>query len=426
MIRENTFKIYGNNLNPKIWKSDGTIKTEIREKLLEIADNFYKDLEFNFPYSDILLLGSNANYDWNEFSDIDLHILIDSKKLGINDKYIQPFLDGLKDKWNIKHKITLHDIPVEMYIQNIDDKNAALGIFSLLNNKWIKFPKKQKISFNKEKVKEDFKNITGIINHIINNNELEKGKKLEDKIWEIRKQGLGNRGEFSDGNILFKLLRSSGYIKKLIDFTNKSYDEKESLKEKIIGEGLNDPHIFKAIFMAGIPGAGKTEVSKYIKGGTGLKVVNIDIFNEWYLKNKKAIDFDKFDQLINSQLSTYIQGHLGLIIDKTSSDFDMTLKTKESLELFGYDTAMIFVTADLEIAKQRVINRQKENGREVDTDYIDKVHTALQKSIEKYTKIFKNNLFIIDNTENIDFGRLNKQVNKFINSPVKNPLSKIN
>jgi predicted nucleotidyltransferase len=75
-------RIYNNTLNPDLWNPDNTLKPEIRENLMKIAQDFYTDTKLTAPIEDIIMLGSSANYNWSPTSDIDLHVVIDLKKIG--------------------------------------------------------------------------------------------------------------------------------------------------------------------------------------------------------------------------------------------------------------------------------------------------------------------------------------------------------
>ena len=187
----------------------------------------------------------------------------------------------------------------------------------------------------------------------------------------------------------------------------------------MINEGPNDPNIFKIVFMAGTPGAGKSTVSKHIKAGTGLKMVNLDDLYE-YLKNRKKqdVDFGKVDKLLTNQINTYIDGRLGMIVDKTGQDYGVVSKMKKVFESLGYQTSMVFVNTPLEIAKKRVLKRSKEIGRDVDPDYIEKAYANLIQNLGKYQNDFGNNLIIVDNKTGIDVKALEKNVRKFLSEPI--------
>ena len=138
-------RIYNDTLNPNIWNADKSIKPEIRDALLKIAQDFYIESELPAPIEDVYILGSAANYNWGPSSDVDLHVLIDFTKISPDHDLVKKMVDSIKANWNKNHNVTIKGHRVELYIQDIKETNRALGVYSVLNNKWIKVP--QKLNF---------------------------------------------------------------------------------------------------------------------------------------------------------------------------------------------------------------------------------------------------------------------------------------
>ena len=142
--------------------------------------------------------------------------------------------------------------------------------------------------------------------------------------------------------------------------------------EQILSEGLYDPNIFKAFFLAGGPGSGKSFVTKNVFSGTGLKVVNSDIVLENTLK-KVGLSLSMPDEeeyfrnmirnkaktTVNSQLDLYVKGRLGLVIDATGRDYNVIHRQFGELQLLGYDCYMVFVNTSLEVALERNAQRER-------------------------------------------------------------------
>jgi len=188
--------------------------------------------------------------------------------------------------------------------------------------------------------------------------------------------------------------------------------------KNILLEGIRDPHIFKVVFMAGSPGAGKSTVADFIKGGTGLKTVNFDELYTYFKDRDGDVDFDKTDTVLNKKMNLYIDGRLGLIVDKTGQDYNSIKTLKTTLESIGYDSAMVFVNIPLHISKERVISRFKKTGRNVDPKYIEKSYKNLINNLGKYQSDFGKNMFIIDNESKFDEKLVHKRLTKFLNEPV--------
>lgn len=222
-------RIYNQNLNPDIWQSDTEIKSDIRIQLLKIANDFYKDTKLKIPVKDIVLLGSNANYNWTPTSDLDVHLLIDFKLLSMNPEDAKEYTNLLKYKWNTEHDIHIKTYNVEMYIQDISAKNAATGVYSLLNNKWINKPQLQNVVLDKELIKQKYYDLALAIKQSIKDQNLEYMKNILKDLYDLRQAGLDRAGEFSTENVVFKLLRNKNHIDNLKDAINKVYDKSVSV-----------------------------------------------------------------------------------------------------------------------------------------------------------------------------------------------------
>jgi len=178
---------------------------------------------------------------------------------------------------------------------------------------------------------------------------------------------------------------------------------------QILREGVYDPGIFKAFFLAGGPGSGKSFVTAGAFGGTGLKTVNSDAAFERGLKKgnlslKMPDEEEYFRNIVRAkakmttatQLDTYIQGRLGLIIDATGRDLNTINSQKSQLDLIGYDSYMIFVNTSLEVALERNKNRPRTIPEYIVTDSWNQV----QRNIGSFQRIFSpNRMLIVDNNK---------------------------
>ena len=216
-------RIYNSVLNPEIWTAE-VLKPEVVEKMLKIANSFYKDTELNVPIEDIYFLGSTAGYNWTPTSDIDLHILVDFSKIDPNKELVKKYVDGLKNKWNQEHDIHIGDHQVEVYIQDIKDVNRSQAVYSVLNNQWVKKPTYQDIQIDKETIKKKYNQYVDMINTAINQGDMDLMKNIIKRLYDMREAGLSSGGEYSVENLVFKLLRSTGYISKLRQNVKSVYD----------------------------------------------------------------------------------------------------------------------------------------------------------------------------------------------------------
>tara|TARA_B110000977_G_scaffold83086_1_gene111005 strand:- start:1385 stop:2080 length:696 start_codon:yes stop_codon:yes gene_type:complete len=213
------------------------------------------------------------------------------------------------------------------------------------------------------------------------------------------------------------------------------------LKEEIIEveEGVNDPAIFKAVFLAGGPGSGKS----FIVGKTGLqalgfKVVNSDdAFEKAMTKAGLETTPDNIFSVKGQELrgaakaltgvkqNMWLKGRLGLVIDGTGKDTDKLKKQAATLKKLGYDVAMIFVNTDLATAQARNLQRK----RTLPADEVEKYWTTVQKNIGAFQTYFgKQKFTVVDNSEGKDYVqetlRAYKEITKFTKNPPENSNAK--
>lgn len=217
----------------------------IHDRLLEIANHFIDTFGVDFFIHDVVLTGSLANYNWSEYSDIDLHILIDYNEFsdkgdqspGMKEIFKEFFI-AKKTIWNEKHSIKIKGYDVEVYVQDVDEPHISSGVYSILSNKWIIVPQKNNPKIDDRKILEKGMAYADQIDSLesrLENNEdiLSDLEKLLEKIKKTRQSGLDRYGEYSYENLTFKLLRRNGYIKKLIDLKKNFTDKKLSIDENI-------------------------------------------------------------------------------------------------------------------------------------------------------------------------------------------------
>jgi shikimate kinase len=202
---------------------------------------------------------------------------------------------------------------------------------------------------------------------------------------------------------------------------------------QFLEEGVNDPAIFKAIFLAGGPGSGKS----FIVGKTGLqalgyKVVNSDDAFENAMK-KAGMEMNpdnifspkgqelrgKAKRLTGTKEAIYLKGRLGLVVDGTGKDPDKIAEQAKKVKALGYDVAMIFVNTDLDTAIKRDAMRARTLGAPGVTEY----WKAVQRNIGKFQRMFgKPNFLVVDNSEGKNYQKETltayRDATKFTNKPV--------
>jgi len=200
-------------------------------------------------------------------------------------------------------------------------------------------------------------------------------------------------------------------------------------------EGVYDPNIFKAFFIAGGPGSGKSFVVRKTTGGLGMKIVNSDdIFEKLLDKEGLSLKMPKSEkeprdivrqrakELTAKKKANFIEGRLGLIIDGTGRDFEKIAKQARELQGLGYDTHMIFVNTSLDTALERNAKR----ARSVPEPIVVKSWKDVQSNIGKFSQFFRRNFIVVDNNDADEdvFGKVYKQVMHLAKAKVQNTLGK--
>jgi hypothetical protein len=224
------------HLNPEIWENAETddfdqikLQSDVRSALLNITKDFVDSFNIDtLEIDDIIIIGSLVNYNWSQYSDIDLHIVFDKDSLKSNENVVDELFDAKKQNYNDKRNITVKGYDVELYAQGIGDEKDSSGKYSVLYSKWEDAPDKENFNLDKKliinKVKDfdiELKNIEKMED---SDTKIAKIDKLKDKIKKYRQSGLKRGGEYSNENIVFKYLRRSGYMGRVNDIKNNTKD----------------------------------------------------------------------------------------------------------------------------------------------------------------------------------------------------------
>jgi hypothetical protein len=214
-------------LNPKIW-ADGEIKPEVHEKLMDIARVFKEFIGIEITVVDVTVTGSNANYTWTDYSDLDLHLIVP----GIPTDAERELYTAKKALWAEQHNITIKGLPVECYVQGREEEHHSTGVYSIAKNQWVIEPKKIKPKIDDAAVTAKKDSIIHDIESALLSKDLEKLRSVKEKITKMRRAGLERAGEWSTENLVFKVLRNLGFIDKITEMIRELEDEQLSLEQQ--------------------------------------------------------------------------------------------------------------------------------------------------------------------------------------------------
>ena len=222
-------------LNPKLFDQNDKLKPDVRQKMLEIVDEFLDNVQSMTDITlnpiDIYLLGSNASYNYTKYSDADVHIVINFDTIDDNTGLVQALMNLQKADFNSSYDISIHGIDVELYVEDVRSSTMSNGIYSIKNDDWVKKP--QPITDVPEiDIEDDLDEWKDKINDVLSSNDIQKISDTIDELYILRKNSLlvdGN--EYGKGNQLFKELRSAGLLDKLKNSLNDLLSNRLSLEE---------------------------------------------------------------------------------------------------------------------------------------------------------------------------------------------------
>lgn len=221
------YRIYNTQLNPAIW-SGLVLNKEIKDKLIQVANDFYKDTKLTAPLVDILFVGSLSNYNWSNHSDFDIHLVINFKNINSDTEMVEKYVNQLKSAWNKDHDIHINGYNVEVFIQDVNKQNRSSGVYSLLSGNWISKPKYENFSVDNNLIQNKYVDVVYKINSAIKESNLELLKTTLKDVYDMRQAGLDRGGELSTENLVFKILRSRGHLEKIKNAITSTYDRQIS------------------------------------------------------------------------------------------------------------------------------------------------------------------------------------------------------
>lgn len=233
------------HLSPKIW--DGMkMRKNVRLRLLDIADDFWEFCDLQWvDVKGVIVTGSICNFNWSKYSDIDLHVVVDFSEISDRSEFVQEYFNTKKNVWNEEHEdLRIHGYQVELYVEDVSANTESNGIFDIEANAWKKKPNPsdvRDIGLGKYEIKEKSARLMTKIDNFSDlykatNNKVKLAnlnKKVDsflNDIKEMRGFGLKRGGENDPLNIVYKVLRRSGYLDKLYDIFNDIYNKVKSIK----------------------------------------------------------------------------------------------------------------------------------------------------------------------------------------------------
>jgi len=225
---------FHDELNPLLFDENNKLKPNIKKQLDTITDDFIEFMGLpDLAVEDVIITGSNVAFTYTPHSDIDLHLLVDFAELPESDVYKELF-NAKKSLYNDTYDITIRGIPVELYVQDTAQDHTSLGEYSLMKDKFTRFPTKQRANLDEISAEHKFERLEELCLKGLQSKNIEQVNHVLDIIKRYRKAGLDKKGEFGPENLAFKAIRSKGYFQALFDLRNKLRGEQLSIEEEML------------------------------------------------------------------------------------------------------------------------------------------------------------------------------------------------
>lgn len=311
-----------NELNPKLFDKN-ILKPEVRDKVEDIVNEFLKilnDEEIALKVKDVILAGSNASFNYTDQSDVDVHIVADTQIFDENAELYQKLYNAYRRIFENKYDINFYGIPVELYVESAENPVVSNGVYSIMNNHWVKFPEITKIpDIDQKEIDAIVKPWEEKYKTVVTETEKspEKGEEMINNflnsLYEMRHLGIKEGGEFSPWNLAFKSLRSKGYLEKLRELKVQIINDRLSLEENRLTESLSRYERNKASSL----------IEKLIN-----KRPSISIEGDFKLENIKLSDLKETFTKLKTQ--PYVEWFVKTDIDITKPEPTCNIKGKIS------------------------------------------------------------------------------------------------
>lgn len=301
------FRLYNRTLCPELWDRYQHLDPRARLNLLRMAYDFYEKTKFPAKIIDVYLMGSVANYNWSPESDVDVHIMIDYNQLGMPPETANKAVKTAGAQWNQEHDVLVKGHKVELNIQNATEKKPYVtGVYSLVKDQWIRKPSLQIPQLDKRTIQLQFMGMKTYIDEVIASGDRERMKEAKKYVDAYRQFGLDTQGELSYENIVFKVLRSRGLIKKLKDSINITYDREMSVKETFMDRTPKDDTPYLIVGVTNRKGESVSGVTPTGRSGHGSLSVKYG--------NSTAFDSPLYWRYRKMDNTLYVDTALGSVI----------------------------------------------------------------------------------------------------------------
>ena len=219
-------------LNPKLWE-DKKLKRDVREAIIDIVSEFMDNLIIPVEILDVRVVGSNASYNYTEHSDLDVHIISNLELVGSPTEIVQALYNSERSNFNRTHNIKIKGIDVELYVEGVNSSVTSNGIYSVIDDIWIKEP--QMVKERSVKIdKKELRDLVNSVKSVLAEGDSNDIKDCINMLYLMRKDSIAIDGEYGIGNLLFKEIRNRGLLSALKDKYNEMISDELTLEHYLV------------------------------------------------------------------------------------------------------------------------------------------------------------------------------------------------
>ena len=219
-------------LNPKLWE-DKKLKRDVREAIIDIVSEFMDNLIIPVEILDVRVVGSNASYNYTEHSDLDVHIISNLELVGSPTEIVQALYNSERSNFNRTHNIKIKGIDVELYVEDVNSSVTSNGIYSVIDDIWIKEP--QMVKERSVKIdKKELRDLVNSVKSVLSDGDSNDIKDCINMLYLMRKDSIATDGEYGVGNLLFKEIRNRGLLSALKDKYNEMISDELTLEHYLV------------------------------------------------------------------------------------------------------------------------------------------------------------------------------------------------
>ena len=359
MLLKEKFEIH-DTLNPKLWFNN-KLKDDVKQKIVQIVEQFVSTCDVPLHIVDVHIVGSQASYNYTQYSDLDVHIISNFELVDCSKEILQVAYNSVKTKFNSDYDITIKDIDVELYVEDVKSSVTSNGIYSLYEDSWIKFPKKLTNVPNVD-VSDEVSLWTTKINNAISSNDSERIEKIIDDLYLERQSSLYSDGEYGKGNQLFKEIRNLGLLDRLKD-SYKSSRSKELSLESL--QMLHEDSRSSLLAKSKKSDKGFQRFKKRVKSrvANSVKQYNSIDMNKLFKKDILTVDIQVKGETDTYTVKISFGGFCELLQDQIKKqDGKLDFKAVTRALILGFNKDDVFIHCSCPDATYRMNYWQTKNG----------------------------------------------------------------